>query len=137
MVERITDGQTVVAVIIRPADAGHGIEFFTPGDFPLQVGRISRPEGFEVEPHLHRPLARSVTITQEVLVVQQGRVRIDFYDEWQTFLESRELSAGDVVLLASGGHGLTVLEEARILEVKQGPYLGDEEKIRFGSSNGG
>lgn len=136
MVERITNGPEVVAVIIRRAETGHGIEFFTPGDFPLQVGRISRPAGFEVEPHLHRPLPRSVTITQEVLVVQQGRVRMDFYDDEKTLLASRELAAGDVVLLASGGHGLTVLEEARILEVKQGPYLGDDEKMRFTSKNG-
>jgi hypothetical protein len=135
MTERITNGDEVVAVIIRPAETGHGIEFFTPGDFPLQVGRISRPQGFEVEPHLHRPLARSVTVTQEVLVVQQGRIRVDFYDDARTLLASRELAAGDVVLLASGGHGLTVLEEARILEVKQGPYLGDNEKMRFASPN--
>lgn len=41
------------------------------------------------------------------------------------------LHAGDVILLASGGHGFEIIEAAEIIEVKQGPYLGDEDKVRF------
>ena len=44
---------------------------------------------------------------------------------------SRVLGAGDVILLIAGGHGFEVLEELNMIEVKQGPYVGDADKTRF------
>ena len=38
---------------------------------------------------------------------------------------------GDVILLAHGGHKIEVLEDAEILEVKQGPYAGPNDKTHF------
>ena len=43
----------------------------------------------------------------------------------------RILQGGDVILLATGGHGFEVLEEIEMIEVKQGPYAGDQDKTRF------
>ncbi len=57
---------------------------------------------------------------------------MDFYDEYEDYLESRDLQAGDVILLVSGGHGFQVLEEVEMIEVKQGPYAGENDKERFG-----
>ena len=56
---------------------------------------------------------------------------MDFYDSDQCYLESRILEAGDVILLATGGHGFEVLEEIEMIEVKQGPYAGEADKTRF------
>jgi len=56
---------------------------------------------------------------------------VDFYDEQQNYLESHILEAGDVILLATGGHGFEVLEEIEMFEVKQGPYAGEQDKTRF------
>ena len=56
---------------------------------------------------------------------------MDFYDDDQHYLESRELVAGDVILLVTGGHGFEVLEELEMIEVKQGPFVGDHDKTRF------
>ena len=36
-----------------------------------------------------------------------------------------------MILLATGGHGFEVLEEIEMVEVKQGPYAGDQDKTRF------
>jgi mannose-6-phosphate isomerase-like protein (cupin superfamily) len=72
-----------------------------------------------------------VEYTKEVLFIRSGRLRIDFYDDRQNYLESRTLSAGDIVLLARGGHGFEMLEDCEIIEVKQGPYAGDKDKTRF------
>ena len=47
------------------------------------------------------------------------------------YLESRILQAGDVILLATGGHGFQVLEDLEMIEVKQGPYAGETDKTRF------
>ena len=38
---------------------------------------------------------------------------------------------GEIILLVWGGHGFQVLEEVEKIEVKQGPYAGDQDKKRF------
>ena len=73
----------------------------------------------------------SVAYTQETLFIKKGKLLVDFYDDEQSYLESRELVAGDVVLLIRGGHGFEVLEDLEMIEVKQGPYAGDQDKVRF------
>jgi hypothetical protein len=57
-------------------------------------------------------------------------VKINFYHPDNTFFTSRELKTGDVILLASGGHGFEFLEETEIIEVKQGPYCDARDKER-------
>lgn len=41
------------------------------------------------------------------------------------------LGAGDTILLIRCGHGFEVLEELVMLEVKQGPYSGERDKVKF------
>ena len=41
------------------------------------------------------------------------------------------LFKGDVILLAYGGHGFEMMEQSEIIEVKQGPYAGENDKTRF------
>jgi mannose-6-phosphate isomerase-like protein (cupin superfamily) len=92
---------------------------------------MHRPAGYIIEPHLHLPAPREVSYTKEVLFVRSGRLRADFYDEQRNYLESVLLGAGDVVLLSRGGHGFEMLENSEIVEVKQGPYVGERDKVRF------
>ena len=51
----------------------------------------------------------------------------------KNFVESKVLEKNDIILLASGGHGFKMLENSEIIEVKQGPYCGEEDKVRFRS----
>ncbi|MCF8345863.1 MAG: hypothetical protein K9G38_01520 [Bacteroidales bacterium] len=92
---------------------------------------MHRPEGYVIPPHVHNPVSREVQFTKEVLFIKSGKVRVDFYDDDQNYLESRLLQQGDVVLLAFGGHGFEMLEDSEIIEVKQGPYAGEADKTRF------
>ena len=131
MIERIVAGGLELALILRAAPAEPGIRFFTSPEATLQLGTMLRPAGYTILPHLHVPVTREVTHTQEVLFIRSGRVQVDFYDEQRRFLESRELAAGDVILLVCGGHGFRVLETSEIVEVKQGPYVGEHDKERF------
>jgi mannose-6-phosphate isomerase-like protein (cupin superfamily) len=124
------DGQ-MYALIVRASFREPGIHFFTPGELSQQLAYMRHPTGKLIPPHVHNPVAREVHYTQEVLLIRAGRLRVDFYDEQKNYLESRELTAGDVILLATGGHGFKVLEEVEMIEVKQGPYVGPEEKERF------
>ncbi|WAR44084.1 cupin domain-containing protein [Methylomonas rapida] len=131
MIERIISKNKELAVIIRHSFKKEGIEFFTPGTYSQQIGYMNRPVGYKIPPHVHNPVAREVHYTNEVLFIKSGRVRVDFYSEEQEYLESTILETGDVILLALGGHGFEMLEATEIIEVKQGPYAGDQDKTRF------
>ena len=131
MTEQISDNGRLLAVILRTDYRADGIEFFTPSDFSQQLGYMNRPQGYVIPPHVHNAVTRSVQYTKEVLFIKSGKVRVDFYDDDQKYLESRILVAGDVILLAYGGHGFEMLEASEMIEVKQGPYAGEADKTRF------
>lgn len=131
MIDRIERNGILLAIIIRANYNKEGISFFTPNDFSQQLGYMNRPKGYIIEPHIHKLVERKVTLTQEVLYIKSGKVLINFYDDDQNYLENKTVSTGDVVLLAQGGHGFEILEDSEIIEVKQGPYIGDEDKVRF------
>jgi mannose-6-phosphate isomerase-like protein (cupin superfamily) len=131
MIDRILHDDRLLALILRTGFREEGIRFFTPNDFSQQLGYMNRPRGYVIPPHVHNPVERSVHYTKEVLFIKSGRVRVDFYDDAQNYLESRILEAGDVILLAYGGHGFEMLEPTEMIEVKQGPYAGDAGKTRF------
>lgn len=130
-IELIKHNQETLAIIIKRNFSAEGIKFFTPDDFSQQLAYMNRPEGYRIDPHIHNAVPREVHYTQEILLIRQGKVKIDFYAEDKTYLESRVLESGDVILLASGGHGFTMLEPTEMIEVKQGPYAGELDKTRF------
>jgi hypothetical protein len=132
MVEEVVLEGVLYALIIRREFDRPGVHFFTPGTFSQQVGFMSHPTGHRIKPHVHRDMQREVVRTQEVLLIRKGSLRVDFYGSTRQRLDSRTLVAGDVILLASGGHGFEVLDDCEMVEVKQGPYMGDQDKIVFG-----
>jgi hypothetical protein len=131
-VKKITYNEQLIAVIIPAEYRAEGIDFFTPQNFSQQLGYMNRPAGYEIPPHVHRLVLREIQLTQETLLVRSGRIRVDLYTPEKQFLQSEELSTGDVILLASGGHGFLFLEPSELIEIKQGPYLSFEvDKERF------
>jgi anti-sigma factor ChrR (cupin superfamily) len=135
IVEKIIHEGELLSIIIRTDFKSSGIEFFTPDDYSQQLGYMNRKQGYIIPPHWHNLVERKVVLTQEVLLIRSGKVRVDFYDNDQKYLESRILYSGDVILLAAGGHGFKILETAEIIEVKQGPYCGEQDKVRFESAS--
>jgi hypothetical protein len=128
MIEEVVLGGVVWAMIIRREFREPGIHFVTPSDYSQQLGFMSHPAGHRIKPHVHREVRREVRRTQEALFLRKGKLRVDFYDDQGARLDSRTLVEGDVILLATGGHGFEVLEPCEMIEVKQGPYVGDEDK---------
>jgi hypothetical protein len=131
MMERISIDWTWLAIIVRSEYHEPGIHFFTEDPLSQQLAFMRHPAGRLIQPHVHNPVPREVQFTQEALFIRKGRLRVDFYDADQRYLESRILGPGDVILLIQGGHGFEVLEEVEMIEVKQGPYVGEHDKTRF------
>ena len=130
-IEQVISRGDILAVIVRHTYSEPGVHFFTPGEFSQQLGYMQHPVGKVIQPHVHAAVQREVEYTQEVLFIKRGKLRVDFYSREQHYLESRVLEAGDVILLASAGHGFEVLEDVEMFEVKQGPYAEHADKIRF------
>ncbi len=135
LMERIVHKDELLAIIVRRDYSDPGVHFFTPREFSQQLGYMQHPAGRSIQPHVHLPVQRELTYTQEVLFIRKGKLRVDFYTSAQKYVESRVLEAGDVILLASAGHGFQVLEDLEMLEVKQGPYAERDDKTRFEGIN--
>ena len=130
-VEQIVAAGKTLAVIIRAQVSPTGTTFLTPPDYKQQVGFVVYPGGGTIARHTHVPLERHLVGTSEVIVVRSGRCELDVYDDDHTLVATRALEAGDVMLMVGGGHGFRMLEDTVLLEVKQGPYTGLDEKERF------
>ena len=121
----------LLAIVIKNDYDCEGVDFITPNDYSQQVAYMHHPAGKNIDAHVHNIVSRNVVMTQEVLFIKKGRIRVDFYDIYKDYLESVVLDAGDVILLIAGGHGFKVIEEVEMIEIKQGPYSGDKDKERF------
>jgi hypothetical protein len=131
LVEHISwDGQPL-SYLIRGNLKPEHTTFLTPPQFKQQVGFIVYGAGQEIPRHVHRPLARHLVGTSEVVIIRSGRCEVDIYNDNCELVATRVLETGDILLMISGGHGFRMLEDTILLEVKQGPYTGLDEKERF------
>lgn len=131
MLEKIELNGINYALILRGAESMDGIKFFTSPSDSMQLGYMNRPCGYKISPHIHKPVPRMVEFTYEVLFLKSGRVKVNFFNDDHVYVADVILCSGDVVLLLQGGHGFEMLEDSEIIEVKQGPYAGENDKVRF------
>ena len=131
MIERIMYEEKELAIIIRNDYYESGIHFLTREDYSQQMAYMHHPAGHKIIPHFHNKVKRTVHYTQEVLVIKKGKVKVNFYDSKCIFRKSTVIAEGDIILLVSGGHGFEILEETIMVEIKQGPYVGEADKTRF------
>ncbi len=129
--EVVTHEGVQLAIIVRASYAPPGIRFLTPDEYSQQLASICWEAGKVIPAHVHNPVPRGVTFSLEALFIRRGRLRVDLYTSDRRYVESRVLAAGDVIFLAAGGHGFEVLDDVEMIEIKQGPYSGAEDKTRF------
>ncbi|MBN3040287.1 MAG: hypothetical protein JW867_04100 [Candidatus Omnitrophica bacterium] len=136
MLKKIKFEDKLIAVILPHDFYKEGVEFFTPKEFSQQLGYMNYPAGHRIEPHIHKLLIREIKYTQEAILVKSGKVKVDFYSESKQYISSEVLVSGDVLLLASGGHGFIFLEKSELIEIKQGPYISLKvDKEKFGKTD--
>jgi hypothetical protein len=128
--EIVIDG-CLCAIILRSEYDESGIQFFTDSELSQQLASMSYKSGKIIPAHTHQLVRREVRDTQEALFIRKGKLRVDFYTADQEYKLSRVIQKGDVILLIAGGHGFEVVEDLNMVEVKQGPYVGDSDKLVF------
>jgi len=96
---------------------------------PFQALTLKHPKGKYLLAHKHAPKRRVTTRLQECLVILKGKVKIDLYGPDNKKFTSIYLKAGEALLLANGGYGIHVLQNAEMMEFKNGPFLEDKVLI--------
>ena len=131
LMEVIEHEGVTLAYIIRADTMPDKTSFLTPDDYKQQLGFIVYPKDGQIIRHIHKPMERNLIGMSEVLFVKKGLLEADFYTQEKEYVDTRKLYQGDIALLVNGGHGFRCLEETVLVEIKQGPFIGAEEKERF------
>jgi len=118
-------------IVVRSDFDSETIYFFTPDNFSQQLGYLPHKKNSVIKPHMHLHNKREVFYTQEVLFVKKGKVKVNFYDLDEEYVFSEIIKQDDFILLCAGGHGFEIIEDACMIEVKQGPFLGEDDKYKF------
>jgi len=101
----------------------------TEGKEPFQALTLKHPKGKYLLAHTHRPRKRITTRLQECLVVRKGKVKIDLYGPDDKKFKHIYLKAGEAFLLVNGGYGIHVVQDAEMMEFKNGPFIEDKVLI--------
>lgn len=132
MIEKITYKKNILALIVRKKQPRKlGINFFTPVTYNQQFANIIHKKNYIIKPHIHKKIKRQIFNTSEVIIMEKGEMRIDFYNNKKKYLYSKILNKGDIILLMNGAHGFKILKNSRFIEVKQGPYNPKTDKEKF------
>ncbi len=126
-----TQDNILTSIIIRGDFRPTGTTFVTSPDLAQQVGFVVYPAGGVIKRHIHKNVDRQNISSSEALIVREGKLEIDIFDQNKNLIATRQLAAGDFVLMVSGGHGFRVLEATILLEIKLGPYAGPSDKELF------
>ena len=132
MIEKIKYKNKLYALIVRETfRRKKGVNFFTPNNHNLQFGYMKHKKNHFIKPHHHIKRSSKVFYTSEVIHVLKGKLRVDFYNDKQKYLFSKIIKANDIITLIQGSHGFKTIEPLEMLEVKQGPFQKNNDKIKF------
>ncbi len=126
--EKIFYNDTLIAIRIQKFK--NGLVPLTDPLESLQILSHKRKAGEYTIAHMHTPKNRVTQKLQECLVVIKGKIKIDLYALDKKFFKSIFLSAGQAVIFMNGGHGVHMVKESEIIEVKNGPFVEDKVLIK-------
>ena len=132
MIQKIFDKKKLIALIVKAGKINKkGPNFVTPNNFTQQLGVINYPRNHFIKPHTHKKFLRKVHHTSEVLIIQKGIIRTDFYNSKKKYIFSKILKRGDIIFLHESHHGFKIIKDCSIVEIKQGPYIKLIDKVLF------
>jgi len=111
------DEKNPSAIVVRRNYSVDGIKFFSPPGFSQQIGLMTRPQGYLVPAHVHNLVERTIHLTQEVLLIRRGSIQVKLFSDSKEVFAEIILTAGDVILLAHGGHEILMLEEGAAVDL--------------------
>ena len=127
----LVDKKIVAKVFKYQKKSFTGIKFFTASNLNMQVGIMGHSKNHIIKPHFHINRKKILKQMSELLIIFSGRLKVFFYNKNKLRAKSLILNKKDMILLISGGHGFKVLKKLEMLEIKQGPFVGEKDKMRL------
>ena len=132
MIKNITYKSKILAIIIKGNYLKKkGVNFFTNPKLNQQVAYMNHPKNHLIQPHTHKNSLRKIKGTTEVLIILDGILKINFFDNKKKYIFSKTVQKNDIIILLTGGHGFEIKKNCKMIEVKQGPYSKIEDKLKF------
>ena len=132
MIQKIFDKKKLIALIVKAGKINKkGANFVTPVNIFFMFCIIFYPKNHFIKPHTHKKFLRKVHHTSEVLIIQKGILRTDFYNSKKKYIFSKILKRGDIIFLHESHHGFKIIKDCSIVEIKQGPYIKLIDKVLF------
>ena len=135
MIKLIKDNDIIFAKIIRSSYQSKDTEFFTDEKDEIQLGYITYPKNHKTGAHYHNHLNKQTNRTDEILIVQTGSARVDFYNTKGEYIKSCEIFKGDILIIHQGGHNIIFYEDTKVLAIKSGVYDKENSKTRMVGTN--
>ena len=130
--ETINYKNQTYALIIRSKNQfiKKSVNFLTKNSDLMQIGFLNHRKNHIITSHIHKKKKRVINYCTEVLIIKKGKIKVNFYNEKATDIrKSKILYKNDIIILFKGGHGFKILEACQMIEVKQGPYKKNLDKI--------
>lgn len=120
-------------MIVRKQDVPTGRVDLCPPEQFLQIATLRLPKDTTFKPHQHLwHRFNGDRIPQESWIVLTGSVKVWLYDLDGTLLHEDIICAGELSITFEGGHNYQIMsEDSRVIEVKTGPYFGQEKDKVF------
>ena len=124
------DGE-IYAIHSSILDLKDGTEWFGSQHESLQASRMKylADKSFRIHHHILNP--RTIKRTQESFVVIQGKIAVDVYDNKANLLGTLEAGTGEAIFVYRGGHGVRILEDCIVYEIKAGSFSYVSEDKEF------
>ena len=135
MIKEIKHNKIVYAKIIRANYQTQDTEFFTDESNEIQFGVIKYSKNHKTGAHCHNHSSKKTTQTDEILMVQKGSARVDFYNIEGEYIKSCEIFAGDILIIFKGGHNILFYEDTKLYAIKTGAYVKNKNKTRIIGTN--
>ena len=132
-VKEVKQDNIVLARLVKAEDWNEGLGFYSKDEEVIQVGTWQYNSGKQLMKHIHNEVDRVITRTNEVLYVVSGAVKAFIYDLDENLVEELTVNTGDTLILLDCGHGYEIMaDNTKVIEIKNGPYLGAEtDRRRF------
>lgn len=123
----------ILAILVRNAFSVKKLKFLNRENDLFQLGVHQRKKGEVFIPHLHVPPKKPFIIDKisEFLFLKKGKIKITLFSPAKRKIKSFIMKEGDYILMLAGGHGIKILEDVQIIEIKQGPYPGPEKAKEY------
>jgi hypothetical protein len=90
MIEKVYNQKKLYALIVRKSyKKKRGVNFFTDKSATQQFGFMNHKKNHIILPHRHNKKRSNINITTEVIIILEGILRVDFYDNREKYLFSK------------------------------------------------